>query len=68
MVVEEKKKDLNKDEKRGSNVSFPAPSTRDAVRLKCRELLLNALRIEGGNVIAIVFVDECEMPRFLFNI
>lgn len=30
--------------------SFPASSTTDAVRLKCRELLYNAIKGEGGKV------------------
>ena len=36
----------NKDDKR-KQTSFPAPTITDAVRLKCRELLTNALRVDG---------------------
>lgn len=30
--------------------TFPAPTTTDAVRLKCRELLAAALRVDGNTI------------------
>lgn len=39
--------------------SFPAPTTTDAVRLKCRELLAAALRIDGK------VIDGCASPEEL---
>ncbi|XP_012531227.1 transcription elongation factor S-II isoform X2 [Monomorium pharaonis] len=39
--------------------SFPAPTTTDAVRLKCRELLAAALRVDGK------VIDGCASPEEL---
>lgn len=39
--------------------SFPAPTTTDAVRLKCRELLAAALRVDGK------IIDGCASPEEL---
>lgn len=39
--------------------SFPAPITTDAVRLKCRELLAAALRVDGK------VIDGCASPEEL---
>ncbi|KAL0131113.1 hypothetical protein PUN28_002596 [Cardiocondyla obscurior] len=39
--------------------SFPAPTTTDAVRLKCRELLAAALRVDGK------VIDGCATPEEL---
>ncbi|XP_011505386.1 PREDICTED: transcription elongation factor S-II [Ceratosolen solmsi marchali] len=39
--------------------SFPAPTTTDAVRLKCRELLSAALRVDGTTI------DGCASPEEL---
>lgn len=39
--------------------SFPAPTTTDAVRLKCRELLVAALRVDGK------VIDGCASPEEL---
>ncbi|KYN01847.1 Transcription elongation factor S-II [Cyphomyrmex costatus] len=39
--------------------SFPAPTTTDAVRLKCRELLATALRVDGK------VIDGCASPEEL---
>ncbi|XP_033219959.1 transcription elongation factor S-II [Belonocnema kinseyi] len=44
--VKMKEEKSSKDEKK-KQTSFPPPSTTDAVRLKCRELLANALRVDG---------------------
>ncbi|XP_034942526.1 transcription elongation factor S-II [Chelonus insularis] len=38
--------------------SFPATATTDAVRLKCRELLASALRVDGANVEACASPEE----------
>ncbi|XP_066589457.1 transcription elongation factor S-II-like isoform X1 [Prorops nasuta] len=38
---------------------FPAPTTTDAVRLKCRELLAAALRVDGNTI------DGCASPEEL---
>ncbi|EFN75800.1 Transcription elongation factor S-II [Harpegnathos saltator] len=40
-------------------LSFPAPTTTDAVRLKCRELLAAALRVDGK------VIDGCASPEEL---
>lgn len=48
----------NKDIQR-KQASFPAPTTTDAVRLKCRELLASALRIDGK------VIDGCASPEEL---
>lgn len=48
----------NKDFQR-KQASFPAPTTTDAVRLKCRELLVSALRIDGK------VIDGCATPEEL---
>lgn len=48
----------NKDFQR-KQASFPAPTTTDAVRLKCRELLAAALRIDGK------VIDGCASPEEL---
>ncbi|XP_062545743.1 transcription elongation factor S-II isoform X2 [Armigeres subalbatus] len=44
-----KESDREKDIRKPTQTSFPAPpnNTTDAVRLKCREMLTNALRIDG---------------------
>lgn len=39
--------------------TFPAPTTTDAVRLKCRELLAAALRVDGK------IIDGCASPEEL---
>lgn len=45
----EPKKEEKKDEKKQFQTSFPASSScTDSVRLKCRELLANALRVDGN--------------------
>ncbi|XP_011874070.1 PREDICTED: transcription elongation factor S-II-like isoform X1 [Vollenhovia emeryi] len=40
-------------------LSFPAPTTTDAVRLKCRELLATALRVDGK------VIEGCASPEEL---
>jgi len=42
-----KKEDPKKDDKRKQQHSFPPASTSDSVRLKCRELLANSLRVDA---------------------
>lgn len=39
--------------------TFPAPTTTDAVRLKCRELLAAALRVDGNTI------EGCATPEEL---
>lgn len=65
-----KKSDSKKDEKdkeRGSSysssssskqTSFPPPATTDAVRLKCREMLMNALKVDGDPAEGCATPDE----------
>ena len=56
MKVKEEKS--SKDDKK-KQTSFPAPSTTDAVRLKCRELLANSLRVDGQSF------EGCATPEEL---
>lgn len=45
---------------RGGQTSFPAASTTDAVRIKCRELLFTAMKADGGfykNKIIITIIE-----------
>ncbi|KAI4503716.1 hypothetical protein M0802_001119 [Mischocyttarus mexicanus] len=56
--VKVKEEKPNKDLQR-KQASFPAPTTTDAVRLKCRELLAAALRVDGKTV------DGCASPEEL---
>lgn len=57
----EPKKEEKKDDKKSYQTSFPAAtsSCTDSVRLKCRELLANALRTDGQNP------DGCATPEEL---
>lgn len=55
---ETKKEEKSKDVHRKQS-SFPAPTTTDAVRLKCRELLAAALRVDGK------VIDSCASPEEL---
>lgn len=48
----------HRDDKK-KQTSFPAPTTTDAVRLKCRELLTNALRVDGSTF------EGCASPEEL---
>lgn len=56
--VKMKEEKPNKDLQR-KQASFPAPITTDAVRLKCRELLVQALRVDGK------VIDSCASPEEL---
>lgn len=56
--VKMKEEKPNKDLQR-KQASFPAPTTTDAVRLKCRELLAAALRVDGKTI------DGCASPEEL---
>lgn len=49
----------NKDSQRKQQASFPAATTTNAVRLKCRELLAAALRVDGGAI------EGCASPEEL---
>ncbi|XP_014249670.1 transcription elongation factor S-II [Cimex lectularius] len=44
---EEKKEEPQREKEKPKQTSFPPTNTVDAVRLKCRELLVNALKIDG---------------------
>lgn len=49
--IEPPKKEEKKEEKKAYPTSFPASGNcTDAVRLKCRELLTNALKTDGGGM------------------
>lgn len=50
-------KSSNRDSKK--QTSFPASTTTDAVRLKCRELLAAALRVDGTTI------EGCASPEEL---
>lgn len=54
MKEEKSSKDIQR-----KQASFPAPTTTDAVRLKCRELLAAALRVDGK------VIDGCASPEEL---
>ncbi|XP_050466007.1 transcription elongation factor S-II isoform X3 [Cataglyphis hispanica] len=54
MKEEKPSKDIQR-----KQASFPAPTTTDAVRLKCRELLAAALRVDGK------VIDGCASPEEL---
>ncbi|GAB1868923.1 Transcription elongation factor [Camponotus japonicus] len=56
--VKVKEEKPNKDIQR-KQATFPAPTTTDAVRLKCRELLIAALRVDGK------VIDSCASPEEL---
>ncbi|KAM0733223.1 Transcription elongation factor S-II [Formica fusca] len=56
--VKVKEEKPSKDMQR-KQASFPAPTTTDAVRLKCRELLVTALRVDGK------VIDGCASPEEL---
>ncbi|XP_043471376.1 transcription elongation factor S-II [Leptopilina heterotoma] len=43
------KEEKNQKDDKKKQTSFPAPTTTDAVRLKCRELLANALRVDDSS-------------------
>lgn len=58
MDVKIKEEKPNKDIQRKQS-SFPAPTTTDAIRLKCRDLLATALRVDGK------IIDGCASPEEL---
>ena len=53
------KEDKNSKDFHKKQSLFPAPTTTDAVRLKCRELLAAALRVDGKTI------DGCASPEEL---
>ncbi|XP_015604882.1 transcription elongation factor S-II [Cephus cinctus] len=53
------KEEKSSKETQRKQASFPAATTTDAVRLKCRELLASALRVDGNSI------DGCASPEEL---
>ncbi|CAH0388603.1 unnamed protein product [Bemisia tabaci] len=67
-MKEEKKE--NKDKGKASVVSFGSSnSTHDAVRLKCRELLCNALKVEGNDIDSCAPIEDLseELEEAIFQ-
>ncbi|KAL1123924.1 hypothetical protein AAG570_001694, partial [Ranatra chinensis] len=56
---EDNKRSGNEKDKSKMQASFPPANTTDAVRLKCRELLVSSLKVDGENV------EGCSTPEDL---